>query len=81
MIRKTGEEPLILDDKVGGYPYLPKGADYPIGIVSGKPIPLLFQIKLGHVKLPGYPNKGILEIFLSNNGKPIRLCDKIKSMV
>ena len=55
---------------MGGNPYLPKNEAYPIGKSSGDPLPLLLQLNLSHIKLPGYPNKGILEIFMDNKGYP-----------
>ena len=66
IIRKKGQDPSIFDDKVGGNPYLPKRVAYPIGKTSGNPLPLLFQLNLNHKKLPGYPTKGILEVFMDN---------------
>lgn len=56
------EIPSILDDKIGGKPYLPVGEKYPVD-QSGEPLALLLQINLNKVDLDGYPKKGILEIF------------------
>ena len=52
----------ILDDKLGGNPYLPVGEEYPKD-KSGEYMPLLLQVNLKNVDLKGYPKKGILEIF------------------
>lgn len=52
----------ILDDKLGGKPYLPVGEEYPKDN-SGEYMPLLLQVNLKNIDLKGYPKKGILEIF------------------
>ena len=56
------EFPDILDDKLGGVPYLPVGEQHPKD-KSGKPMPLLIQVNLKNILLENFPNKGILEIF------------------
>lgn len=56
----------ILDDKLGGNPYLPIGEDYPIDS-EGNPMPLLIQINLKNIELDGWCKSGILEIFLDKN--------------
>lgn len=58
------EKPGILDNKIGGDPYLPIGEEYPIG-KHGIPMELLFQVNLSDIHLEGWPQKGILEIFIS----------------
>lgn len=55
-------EPSILDDKIGGKPYLPIGEEYPKD-KDGNYMPLLLQVNLKNVDLVNYPKKGILEIF------------------
>lgn len=69
ILRDDKEEPSILDDKLGGRPYLPKDEEYPKGKENSKdkPLPLLLQLNLGHIKLKNYPNKGILEIFMNTD--------------
>lgn len=52
----------ILDDKLGGRPYLPVGEKYPVD-KRGNPMPLLLQINLKNVNLKNYPKQGILEVF------------------
>lgn len=54
--------PTILDDKIGGSPYLPLDEEYPKD-KEGLPMPLLLQVNLKNINLPGYPQEGILEIF------------------
>ena len=54
--------PSILDNKIGGDPYLPVGEVYPTD-EKGNPLALLLQVNLKDIKLEGYPNSGILEIF------------------
>ena len=56
------EFPDILDDKLGGVPYLPVGEQHPKD-KSGKPMPLLIQVNLKNIFLENFQNKGILEIF------------------
>ena len=56
------EFPDILDDKICGIPYLPKGEIYPKDS-NGNPMPLLIQVNLKNIFLENFPNKGILEIF------------------
>lgn len=55
-------EPSILDDKLGGKPYLPIGEEYPKD-KDGNNLALLLQVNLKNIDLDGYPKKGILEIF------------------
>lgn len=60
------EQPEILDNKIYGTPYLPVGVEYPKDS-SGENMPLLLQVNLNDVNLDCMPNKGILEIFISQN--------------
>lgn len=53
----------IIDNKIGGIPYIPIGEEYPLD-KKGEPMLLLIQINLKDVELEGYPKKGILEIFV-----------------
>lgn len=66
------ETPGILDDKIGGVPYLPVGEDYPKDN-EGTPMALLFQVNLKNIQLENFPNKGILEIFICSNEDTIDL--------
>lgn len=52
----------ILDDKLGGQPYLPIGEEMPKD-KDGSYMPLLLQINLKNIDLKGYPKKGILQIY------------------
>lgn len=54
--------PTILDDKLGGQPYLPVGEEMPKD-EDGNYMPLLLQINLKNIDLKGYPNEGILQIY------------------
>lgn len=56
------ETPSILEDKMGGIPYIPVGEEYPTD-KNGNPLALLIQVNLKNIKLEGYPESGILEIF------------------
>ncbi|MBR3887608.1 MAG: DUF1963 domain-containing protein [Clostridia bacterium] len=56
-------EPGILDDKLGGRPYLPVGEEYPLD-KDGKPMYLVAQFNLKNVDLEGWPKTGIIEIFI-----------------
>jgi len=64
-INYNDEIPNILDDKIGGKPYLPIGEDYPID-KYGNPMALFIQINFKNLDLPNYP-KGIFEIFITTN--------------
>ncbi len=55
--------PGIMDDKIGGIPYLPVGEEYPLD-KDNNPMILLVQINLENIKLENYPQEGILEIFI-----------------
>ena len=63
-INLIDEEPEILDNKIGGKPYLPIGEEYPID-KFGNPMELLLQINLNDIQLKDWPKSGILEIFIS----------------
>ncbi len=56
------DAPGIMDDKIGGQPYLPIGEEYPKD-KDGNFMPLLLQVNLKNVDLANFPKKGILEIF------------------
>ena len=57
----------IWDSKVGGLPYFPEGAQVPTN-VAGKPLYLLAQINCGQIgELPDFPQKGMLQFFISDN--------------
>ena len=60
---EEGVVPNILDDKIGGIPYLPAGEEYPLD-KDNNPMILLIQINLSNIKLDNYPQEGILEIFI-----------------
>lgn len=60
---EEGAEPSIMDDKIGGIPYLPVGEEYPLD-KDNNPMILLVQINLENIKLENYPQEGILEIFI-----------------
>ena len=55
------EIPDILDDKIGGTPYLPVGVEWPEGMN------LLLQVNLKNIELEHFPKEGILEIFVSSD--------------
>ena len=60
---EEGITPNIMDDKIGGIPYLPAGEEYPLD-KNNNPMILLIQINLENIKLDNYPQEGILEIFI-----------------
>lgn len=64
-INYSNEVPNILDDKIGGKPYLPIGEEYPKD-KYGDPMSLVIQINLTKLNLADYP-KGILELFVTTN--------------
>ena len=55
------EIPDILDDKIGGTPYLPVGVEWPEGMN------LLLLVNLKNIELEHFPKEGILEIFVSSD--------------
>lgn len=55
--------PHILDNKIGGRPYIPLGEEYPLD-KNGNPMVLLLQINLENIDLKNYNKEGILEIFV-----------------
>lgn len=57
------DSPDILDNKIGGIPYLPIGEEYPKD-KNGNDMALAIQINLSEVDLEDYPKTGILEIFM-----------------
>ena len=60
---EEGVTPSIMDDKIGGIPYLPVGEEYPLD-KDNNPMILLIQINLANIQLEDYPQEGILEIFI-----------------
>lgn len=61
-VEVTEEIPDILDDKIGGVPYLPVGEKYPVD-ESGEPMALLLQINCKDISVQDFLQTGILEIF------------------
>ncbi len=66
-------KPSETDSKMGGFPYLPKGASVPKD-KSGKPMVLFIQLNLeGLEPLEDYPvdfpTKGILQVFMAENSE------------
>ena len=60
-------EPTQLDSSIGGIPYLPIGENLPVN-EKGEKMPLFVQLNLEGIDLDDYPNKGILQVFLENQG-------------
>ena len=56
------EFPELLDNKLGGDPYLPVGVEWPRDSKGAK-MNLLLQLNLKDINLDGFPEAGILEIF------------------
>ena len=63
---QENEEPEILDNKIGGIPYLPIGEEYPLD-KNGEPMILLVQINLENLELEDFPKEGVLEIFIDKD--------------
>ena len=63
---EEGVTPRIMDDKIGGIPYLPVGEEYPID-KNNNPMILLIQINLENIELENFPKEGILEIFIDRD--------------
>ncbi len=60
---EEGVIPNIMDDKIGGIPYLPVGEEYPVD-KNNNPMILLIQINLKNIELENYPHEGILQIYI-----------------
>ncbi|WP_413363890.1 YwqG family protein [Lysinibacillus sp. 3P01SB] len=59
------EAPYITNSKLGGYPYLPRGASHPRDD-TGKYMILLAQINFSEAAFPApFPKDGLLQIFIS----------------
>lgn len=59
------EAPCIINSKLGGLPYLPRGASYPRDD-TGEYMALLAQINFSEGDFPApFPKKGLLQIFVS----------------
>ncbi len=56
----------VLDNKIGGVPYLPVGCLYPKDS-SGNEMSLLLQVNLKDIDLKDYPKDGILEVFVDKD--------------
>ena len=57
--------PFIMEDKLGGMPYIPKGQQIPRD-TKGNYMALLLQVNLKNIHLKNFPQNGILEIFASS---------------
>lgn len=66
VISENSGEPNVTDSKMYGDPYLPIGEEYPIS-KEGKLLKLLIQINFKDVKLDGYPEDGVLQVYIENN--------------
>ncbi|HEY9658620.1 MAG TPA: DUF1963 domain-containing protein, partial [Allocoleopsis sp.] len=65
--RGTGDPLTVWQSKIGGNPYFPKTAEYPIDPGTGKAMPLLMQINCAEVPpIAGFdfPQVGILQFYL-----------------
>ncbi|WP_261663587.1 YwqG family protein [Deinococcus sp. Marseille-Q6407] len=66
MLRLTAAGPSasVLDSKVGGVPYRPRGMAWPTDTETG-PLTLLAQLNFAALPpLPGFPTRGILQFFI-----------------
>ena len=55
-----------MDSSIGGTPYCPVGEELPKD-KDGNEIPLLLQINFEGIDLPGYPDKGIFQLFMKRD--------------
>ena len=69
--------PGILDSKLFGIPYLPKGEKYPTD-KDGTKLSLFIQINLDNIKLDNFPQKGILQVYA--NAKKVKAFELDSSM-
>lgn len=68
IVRSTAP-PLPWGSQIGpaGHPYLPFDRDYPLSRTSGRPLLLLAQINFAEIPaLPGFPDRGLLQVFISD---------------
>lgn len=66
-IKLSPEPCVIFDSKVGGLPYLPKGAEAPTDI-KGNKLFLLAQVNCEDIaELPDFPHKGMLQFFIQDD--------------
>ena len=64
---KAADDLFLFDSKFGGYPYWPAGKPYPVDR-HGQYLYLLAQLNFSQMPaLEGYPDKGILQFYLSAN--------------
>jgi len=64
----SNEPCTVYTSKIGGVPYLPIGAEYPIGKTTKGPLYLLAQINFEEMPpLGDFPRKGMLQFFLGND--------------
>lgn len=70
MIHLTLEKrkPNIFDSKVGGAFYVPSNDTLPVNKKTGEPLYLLAQLNFSELpKLPSFPDKGLLQFFISGD--------------
>lgn len=68
LLPQPRRETLPWESKVGGFPYLPLGMDYPKA-PDGAPLWLLAQLNLEEMPvLPPFPEKGLLQFFIYDDG-------------
>ncbi len=69
------EKTSVFDSKLGGVPYLPKNVGYPRvrgGSMAGKPLRFLAQLNFSTLpRLPGFPEKGILQFYAGCDGDDV----------
>lgn len=64
LIKVEDETPFLMENKLGGMPYIPKGKQVPRD-TKGNYMALLLQVNLKDINLENFPKEGILEIFAS----------------
>lgn len=61
------KQPGYMESKIGGIPFLPVGAEYPVDKNTGKKLHLLVQINFAEMPhLDDFPQEGILQIFIAD---------------
>ncbi len=76
VISHTDGTPDILDDKIGGIPYLPIGESIPLDN-NGNQMELLLQADLSKIQLKNFNIDGVLQIYIEQ-GLPYPISYKIK---
>ncbi len=55
----------LMENKIGGIPFIPKGGEYPTNLINGKKLYLLAQLNFETLPyIENYPKNGIIQFFI-----------------